>query len=63
MKFFKKYVEMKESNDLIKFFNWLIPYSILMGILSGCAHSFPVIGIVGVLAFIATQFALLDWMK
>lgn len=63
MKFFKKYIEMKESNDAIKFFNWLIPYSITMGILVATIHVHPLFGTIGVLAYISSLFALLDWMK
>lgn len=63
MKFFKKYVEMKEKSDEIKFMQWLITFSVTMGVIMAASEVHPIFAIVGIIAFIGNQFALLDWIK
>lgn len=63
MKFFKKYVEMKEKSDEIKFMQWLITFSVTMAVIMATIEIHPIFAVVGVISFIGNQFALLDWIK
>lgn len=63
MKFFKKYVEMKEKSDEIKFMQWLITFSVTMAVIMATIEIHPIFAVIGVIAFIGNQFALLDWIK
>lgn len=63
MKAFRKFLEFARDKETKLFFSWLVSYSLTVGGIVVLIQTIPVLGIITIVSYLWSLFALLNWMN